>query len=227
VEAARIATKYMTPVILLADGYMANASEPWLIPNIDDLEEMNVNFHSEQKDFYPFKRNDSTLARIWAIPGTKGLEHRIGGIEKSYSSGDISYDPENHQKMTETRKKKIDQIAKDIPLQKVSLGEEKGDLAVVGWGSTFGPINRSVQRAKERGMKVSHIHLRHIWPLPSNLNSLLNGFDKILVPEMNTGQLITLIRSQYLVPAVGLNKISGQPFKVSEINAAINEHLEN
>ena len=217
----------MTPVILLADGYMANASEPWLIPDVADVEEFKVNFHTETKGFYPFQRNEKTLARSWAIPGTKGLEHRIGGIEKSYTSGDISYDPENHQKMTDVRKRKIDQIAQDIPRQTVTLGEEKGQVAVVGWGSTFGPINRSVQRCLTDGKKVSHIHLRHIWPLPHNLEKLLNGFDKVLIPEMNTGQLITLIRSQYLLPAIGLNKISGQPFKVSEIYSAIKEQLEN
>ena len=227
IEAARIATKYMTPVMLLADGYMANASEPWLIPDTNSIEDMKVEFHSETQAFHPFQRNDDTLARSWAIPGTPGLEHRIGGIEKSYTSGDISYEPENHQIMTDIRKQKIDNIASDIPLQDIEMGEENGHMAVVGWGSTYGPINRSVQRARSNGKKVSHVHLRHIWPLPSNLESLLNGFDKILVPEMNTGQLVTLIRSQYLIPAIGLNKISGQPFKVSEITSAIQKHLES
>ncbi len=227
IEAARIATKYMTPVMLLADGYMANASEPWLIPDINNVEDMKVEFHSETEGFHPFQRNDDTLARSWAIPGTPGLEHRIGGIEKSYTSGDISYEPENHQIMTDIRKQKIDNIARDIPLQDIEMGEENGHMAVVGWGSTYGPINRSVQRARSNGKKVSHIHLRHIWPLPSNLESLLKGFDKILVPEMNTGQLVTLIRSQYLIPTIGLNKISGQPFKVSEITSAIQKNLES
>ncbi|MBN08597.1 MAG: 2-oxoglutarate ferredoxin oxidoreductase subunit alpha [Rhodospirillaceae bacterium] len=226
IEATRIATKYMTPVMLLADGYMANASEPWLIPDVNDIGEMKVAFHTDPRDFHPFTRNDETLARVWAIPGTPGTEHRIGGIEKSYSTGNISYEPENHQKMTDVRKKKIDDIAEDIPEQKVELGKDSGDLAVLGWGSTYGPINRAVQRVRADGLKVSHIHLRHIWPLPKNLVALLNNFNKVLIPEMNTGQLITVIRSEYLIPAQGLNKVSGQPFKVSEVDAAIRGHLE-
>ncbi|MDG2033517.1 MAG: 2-oxoacid:acceptor oxidoreductase subunit alpha, partial [Rhodospirillales bacterium] len=226
IEATRIATKYMTPVILLADGYMANASEPWLIPEVDDIGDMKVAFHTDPEDFHPFMRDDDTLARVWAVPGTPGTQHRIGGIEKSYSSGNISYEPDNHQKMTDVRKKKIDDIAFDIAEQQVELGEESGDLAVLGWGSTYGPINRAVQRVRADGLKVSHIHLRHIWPLPKNLMALLNNFDKVLIPEMNTGQLITVIRSEYLIPAMGLNKVSGQPFKVSEIDAAIRGHLE-
>ncbi len=226
IEATRIATKYMTPVMLLADGYMANASEPWLIPEVDDIGDMKVAFHTDPEDFHPFMRDDDTLARVWAVPGTPGTQHRIGGIEKSYSSGNISYEPDNHQKMTDVRKKKIDDIAFDIAEQQVELGEESGDLAVFGWGSTYGPINRAVQRVRADGLKVSHIHLRHIWPLPKNLMALLNNFDKVLIPEMNTGQLITVIRSEYLIPAMGLNKVSGQPFKVSEIDAAIRGHLE-
>ena len=226
IEATRIATKYMTPVMLLADGYMANASEPWLIPDVDDIGDMKVAFHTDSTDFHPFTRNDETLARVWAVPGTPGTQHRIGGIEKSYSTGNISYEPENHQKMTDVRKKKIDDIALDIAEQQVELGEDSGDLAVLGWGSTYGPINRAVQRVRADGLKVSHIHLRHIWPLPKNLMALLNNFDKVLIPEMNTGQLITVIRSEYLIPALGLNKVSGQPFKVSEVDAAIRGHLE-
>lgn len=226
IEATRIATKYMTPVMLLADGYMANASEPWLIPNVDDIRDMKVAFHTDPTDFHPFTRNDETLARVWAVPGTPGTQHRIGGIEKSYSTGNISYEPENHQKMTDVRKKKIDDIALDIAEQQVELGENSGDLVVLGWGSTYGPINRAVQRVRADGLKVSHIHLRHIWPLPKNLAALLNDFDKVLIPEMNTGQLITVIRSEYLIPALGLNKVSGQPFKVSEVDDAIRGHLE-
>ena len=227
IEAARIATKYMTPVMLLADGFMANASEPWLIPDVNDIDDMKVNFHSQTDNFHPFLRDEKTLARAWAVPGTAGLEHRIGGIEKSYSSGNISYEPENHQKMTDIRKSKIDNISLDIPEQEVELGNNTGKLAIIGWGSTFGPINRAVQKSIENKKSVSHIHLRHIWPLPKNLGDLLKGFDKILVPEMNTGQLLTLIKSEYLVPAIGINKVSGQPFKVAEIDLAIHEHLEN
>ncbi len=226
IEATRIATKYMTPVMLLADGYMANASEPWLIPDVDDIGDMKVAFHTDPDDFHPFMRDEETLARVWAIPGTPGTQHRIGGIEKSYSSGNISYEPENHQKMTNVRKKKIDDIALDIAEQQVELGEDSGDLAVLGWGSTYGPINRAVQRVRADGLKVSHIHLRHIWPLPKNLMALLNNFDSVLIPEMNNGQLITVIRSEYLIPALSLSKVSGQPFKVSEVDAAIRGHLE-
>ena len=227
IEAARIATKYMTPVMLLADGFMANASEPWLIPDVNDIDDMKVNFHSQTDNFHPFLRDEKTLARAWAVPGTAGLEHRIGGIEKSYSSGNISYEPENHQKMTDIRKNKIGNISLDIPEQEVELGNNTGKLAIIGWGSTFGPINRAVQKSIDKKQSVSHIHLRHIWPLPRNLGDLLKGFDKILVPEMNTGQLLTLIKSEYLVPAIGINKVSGQPFKVTEIDLAIHEHLEN
>jgi len=226
IEAARIATKYMTPVMLLADGYMANASEPWLIPDVDNIGDMKVNFHTDAENFHPFMRDDKTLARVWAVPGNPGTQHRIGGIEKSYSSGNISYEPDNHQKMTDVRKKKIDDIALDIPDQGVELGDDFGDLAVLGWGSTYGPINRAAQRVRADGLKVSHIHLRNIWPMPKNLMELLNNFDKVLIPEMNTGQLITVIRSEFLIPAIGLNKVSGQPFKVSEVDAAIRGHLE-
>ena len=171
IEATRIATKYMTPVMLLADGYMANASEPWLIPDVDDIGDMKVAFHTDPTDFHPFTRNDETLARAGPFPGTPGTQHRIGGIEKSYSTGNISYEPENHQKMTDVRKK-IDDIALDIAEQKVELGEDSGDLVVLGWGSTYGPINRAVQRVRADGLKVSHIHLRHIWPLPKKISWL-------------------------------------------------------
>ena len=212
--------------MVLADGFMANASEPWLVPDVSQIEDMKVHFYSDTNNFSPSKRDKTTMARVWAVPGTPGLEHRIGGIEKSYVTGNISYDPENHQKMTEVRKSKIDNIANDIPAQSTELGDERGTIAVVGWGSTYGPINRAVQLAQTNGEKVSHIHLRHIWPLPSNLKDLLKGFDKVLVPEMNTGQLITLIRSEFLIPAIGINKVTGQPFKVVEISAAITEHLE-
>ena len=163
IEATRIATKYMTPVMLLADGYMANASEPWLIPDVDDIGDMKVAFHTDPTDFHPFTRNDETLARVWAVPGTPGTQHRIGGIEKSYSTGNISYEPENHQKMTDVRKKKIDDIALDIAEQQVELGEDSGDLAVLGWGSTYGPINRAVQRVRADGLKgVPHPLTPHL-----------------------------------------------------------------
>jgi 2-oxoglutarate ferredoxin oxidoreductase subunit alpha len=227
IEAVRLATKYMTPVMILTDGYLANASEPWIIPDADKIPKFPVNFLSDETEFSPVKRDPVTLARNWPIPGTPNLEHRIGGIEKSYDTGNISYDAANHQKMTDVRKNKIDNIANDIPEQRVARGDDTGEIAVVGWGSTFGPITRAVQKIRADGYKVSHIHLRHIWPLPINLGSLLNNFKKIIVAEMNTGQLITILRSKYLVDAQGLNKISGQPFKVSEVEEAIRKSMGN
>ena len=226
IEAVRLATRYMTPVIVLSDGYISNAAEPWLIPDVEDYEQTPVKFRTKPEGFKPFLRDEVTLARPWAIPGTPGLEHRIGGLEKDSETGHISYDAENHQRMTNVRAAKINGIANDLPAQKVEDGAEEGQLAVVGWGSTYGPIDRAVSTLREEGLDVSHIHLRHIWPLPKNLGQLLGGFKKILVPEMNNGQLVTLLRSQYLVNAQGLNKVSGQPFKIAEIETAIRERLE-
>ena len=226
IESARLATKYMTPVICLADGYLANASEPWRIPNLDKIEKFPVSLRTEAKDFNPMARDPDTLARAWAVPGTPGLAHRIGGIEKSFETGNISYEADNHQKMTDLRREKIANIAGDIPLQDVSRGETSGRLAIVGWGSTVGPIDRAGEKLRDDGLDVSHIHLRHIWPLPRNLGELLRSFEEILVPEMNTGQLATLLRAEYLVAAEGLNKVNGQPFKVAEIEAAVRARME-
>ncbi|PPR58640.1 MAG: 2-oxoglutarate oxidoreductase subunit KorA [Alphaproteobacteria bacterium MarineAlpha4_Bin2] len=225
IEAVRLSTKYMTPVMVLSDTYIVNAAEPWMIPDTSALEPFPIKFHQEPSDFHPYQRNGETLARPWVKPGTPGLEHRIGGLEKSYDSGHISYDPENHHKMTMVRKEKIDTVAEDIPLQEVAQGGESGQLAVVGWGSTFGPISGAVERARDRGLAVSHIHLRHLWPMPRNLGELLSHFDKVLVPEMNTGQLKTVLRDQYLVPAEGFNRVTGKPFKISEIENAIDDIL--
>ncbi|MEX1035144.1 MAG: 2-oxoacid:acceptor oxidoreductase subunit alpha [Sneathiella sp.] len=227
IEACRLATKYMTPVMLLTDGYIGNAAEPWLIPNVADRESFPVTFETTAEGFAPFNRNPETLARPWAIPGTPGLEHRVGGIEKEEGSGNISYEPANHQRMTDLRRNKILNIAQDIPEQTVESGESSGKLAVVGWGSTYGPISRAVDNKLTEGVKVSHIHLRHIWPLPSNLGDLLRGFDKVIVPEMNDGQLKTVLRDQYLIDAKPLTKVTGQPFKISEIERAIDAALEN
>jgi 2-oxoglutarate ferredoxin oxidoreductase subunit alpha len=226
IEAVRIATKYMTPVILLTDGYIGNAAEPWLIPDVDSIRFPRVQFRTDPAGFQPFLRDPKTLSRPWAVPGTPGLEHRIGGLEKDYDTGHISYDPINHQRMTEARAEKIRRIADDIPLQTVEEGAKRGRLAIVGWGSTYGPINRAVSELRKKGQDASHIHLRHLWPLPKNLGELLAGFDKVLVPELNTGQLTTLIRSRYLIDAQGLHKVSGQPFKINEIEAAARECLE-
>lgn len=223
IEAVRLATKYMTPVMLLSDGYLANAAEPWMIPDADSLTPFPVTHHTEAEGFKPSLRNDETRARVWAKPGTAGLEHRIGGIERSFETGDISYDPSNHQQMTDLRKAKVAGIADDIPLQQACLGNESGKLAVVGWGSTFGAIHQAVKRARNEGLDVSHIQVRYISPLPPNLGELLKNFDAVLVPEMNTGQFIRLIRSDFLIDADGINKVAGQPFKIGEILAAIHE----
>ena len=223
IEAVRLATKYMTPVMLLSDGYLANAAEPWKIPDVDSLTPFPVQHYTDAKDFKPSLRDDTTHARVWAKPGTPGLEHRIGGIERSFETGDISYVPDNHQKMTALRQAKIAAIADDIPLQEVVLGSESGKLAVVGWGSTFGAIHQAVKRARREGLDVSHIQVRYLSPLPKNLGELLGNFEKIMVPEMNTGQFINLIRAEYLIDADGLNKVAGQPFKIGEILAAIHE----
>jgi 2-oxoglutarate ferredoxin oxidoreductase subunit alpha len=224
IEACRIATQYMTPVILLTDGYIANAAEPWLVPDPKDYAPFPAKFLTEKNgpdgELLPFAR-DAKGARPWIKPGTPGLMHRIGGIEKNPGTGNIDYSPQAHQTMTEARKAKVDGVAGSIPSQDVCLGNKSGKLAVVGWGSTYGPIHQAVRRARAKGLDVSHVHVRHIWPLPANLGELLHGFDKILVPEMNTGQFKTVLRDQYLVDAKPLNKVSGQPFTIAEIEAAI------
>ena len=226
VEAVRIATRFMTPVILLSDGYIANAAQPWRIPDVAALPPFPVRFRTDPEGFHPYLRDPQTLARPWAIPGTPGLAHRVGGLEKDYDSGHISYDPDNHQRMTEVRAAKIARVAGDIPPQTVEDGGERGQLAVVGWGSTYGPISRAVLNARTDGHDVAHIHLRHIWPLPPNLGDLLAGFGRVLVAEMNTGQLATLLRSEYLLAVRKLNKVSGQPFRIEEIEAAIRANCE-
>lgn len=224
-EAVRLAIGYMTPVMLLSDGYLANASERWRIPRVDDFERGEVAYAPpaapEAADFNPASRDPRTLARTWARPGTPGLEHRIGGIESDYDTGDISYEPANHQKMTDLRARKIAGIAADIPLQEVDQGGGSGGLAVVGWGSTYGAIHQGVKRARLEGLDVSHIHVRYLNPLPRNLGELLAGFGAILVPEMNTGQFARLLRAEYLLDVESLGKVSGQPFKIGEILAAI------
>ena len=227
IEAIRIATKFTTPVMVLSDGYIANASEPWHVPNFVDYESFPVEFADDPENFTPANRDPETLARIWAKPGTPGLEHRIGGIEKSFETGDISYDPENHQKMTDVRKAKIDGIVNHIPEQEVSLGDGTGKLAVVGWGSTYGAIHQAVKRCRAEGLDVSHIHVRYMWPIPSNFEDLLRGFDQVLVPEMNMGQFVEVIRSKFLIDAQRLNKVSGQPFKIREVEEAIKALLES
>ena len=229
IEAVRIAVQYMTPVMLMTDGYIANAAEPWKVPDMGGYEAFPVAFHTTPPDegeaVNPYARDDK-LARVWIKPGTPGLMHRIGGIEKNVGSGHIDYAPPNHQAMTDIRANKVLGVADSIPAIEPCLGAAGERLAVVGWGSTFGPIHQAVRRARGQGLEVAHIHLRHIWPLPKNLGDLLRSYDRIIVPEMNNGQLKTLLRDQYLVDARPVNKISGQPFKIAEIEAAIEEALD-
>jgi len=227
IEAVRIATQFMTPVILLSDGYMANASEPWLLPDINDYEPFPAKFETNPEGFAPANRDPETLARVWAKPGTPGLEHRIGGIEKDFDSGDISYDADNHQRMTDLRKDKIQGIVNYIPEQEVSQGNTTGKLAIVGWGSTYGAIHQAVKRCRQENLDVSHIQVRYMNPLPRNLGELLAGYDQVLMPEMNTGQFINIIRAKYLIDAKPLNKVSGQPFKIREVETAIRSLLES
>jgi 2-oxoglutarate ferredoxin oxidoreductase subunit alpha len=223
-EAARIAIKFMTPVICLTDGYLGNGAEPWRIPQVKDLPEIPVRFATDPKTFQPYARDEKTLARPWAIPGTPGLEHRIGGLEKADITGNISYDPDNHDLMVRKRAEKIERIADDIPGQTVE-GDPQGDLLVLGWGSTYGAIRSAVTEARERGLSVSHAHLRYVNPFPKNLGEILYRFKHVLIPEINNGQLIKLIRSRYLVPAVGFNVIKGLPLRSEEIESKIDEIL--
>jgi 2-oxoglutarate ferredoxin oxidoreductase subunit alpha len=231
IEACRIAVQYMTPVMLLTDGYIANAAEPWKVPDpasytpfpVTFLEEKNATDADGNAVLLPFKR-DEKGARPWIKPGTPGMLHRIGGIEKAVDTGHIDYSPSNHQAMTDARRDKV--LGVSAPDQEVCLGETSGTLAVVGWGSTYGPIHQAVRRARNKGMDVSHIHVRHIWPLPANLGDLLRGFDHVLVPEMNTGQFKTVLRDQFLVDAMPLTKTSGQPFAIAELEAAICKYFD-
>ena len=225
IEAVRIATKYMTPVILLTDGYLANGAEPWPIPDLSAMAPFPVTFHKSSEGFHPFLRDPNTLARVWAIPGTPGLAHRVGGIERDRNSGNISYSPENHHEMTRIRAQKVAGVAKDVPEATPAAGDDHGDLVVVGWGSTYGAIHQAVTRARETGAKVSHVHLRHLSPLPRGLGALLRRYKQVVVPEMNNGMLVKLLRAEFLVPAEGFNKISGQPFKVREIEDEIDRRL--
>ncbi|GAB1351183.1 2-oxoacid:acceptor oxidoreductase subunit alpha [Ignavibacteriales bacterium] len=218
-EAARIATKYMTPVILLSDGYLSQGSEPFRIPAEDELPELKIEFRTEKEEFYPYLR-DENLSRPWAIPGTPGLEHRIGGLEKSHIYGNVSYVPENHEFMINLRDQKIKNIANDIPDLEVR-GEQEGDLLVLGWGSTYGAINEAINRIQARDIKISQAHLKYINPLPKNLGDVLKRFKRILLPEINLGQLAMVLRSEYLIDIIQYNKVQGLPFKAFEIEEKI------
>jgi 2-oxoglutarate ferredoxin oxidoreductase subunit alpha len=222
VEAARLALKYMTPVILLTDGYIAQGTEPWKIPNMDELPEITAKFADDPETFAPYARDPETLARMWAVPGMQGMEHRIGGLEKQNISGAVSHDPENHQLMTEIRQKKIDQIANDIPKAKI-LGSEDAELLIIGWGSSYGAIKSAVDAKNKEGVKVAYVHLKHLNPLPSNLGEIVAKYETILVPELNLGQLRTILHSKFFKPMLGLNKVQGQPFRTSDIKSKIEE----
>ena len=221
-EACRIALKYMIPVILLSDGYIANGSEPWKIPDVNTLPDMETRILKKKEGFAPFIHGNPDLARPWALPGTPGMEHRIGGLEKWEETGHVSYDPENHQKMVELRQEKVDIIARDLPPAK-PFGKESGDLLVIGWGGTHGALRSAVETAQSEGMSVSHLHLRHLNPLPQNLGEILVKFQKVMIAELNLGQLANIIRAKFLVDAVGLNKVQGKPFTQTEVFNKITE----
>lgn len=224
IEAARLALKYMTPVMLLTDGYLAQGTNPWRIPNLNDLPDIQPKFEQNPDGFKPYNRDPETLVRPWAIPGSEGLEHRIGGLEKEDITGIVSQDPANHQKMTEIRQRKIDQIANDIPEAKV-IGEQEGDILILGWGSTYGAIKDAFDKLREDGKKISMCHIYHLNPLPRNLGEILTKFDRVIVPELNNGQLRTILQGKYLKPLLGLNKIQGLPLKAYEVEEKINEML--
>jgi 2-oxoglutarate ferredoxin oxidoreductase subunit alpha len=230
-EAARIAITYRTPVLLLSDGYLANGSEPWRIPDVEDLPtidpgfatELNHTLDSGEQEFWPYLRDEQTLARPWAIPGTPGLEHRIGGLEKGEGHGNISYDPANHDFMVRIRQAKVDRIAESLPPLVVDDPSGAAKVLVLGWGSTYGPIGAGVRRVRKAGYHVAQVHLRHLNPFPKDLGEILARYDKVLVPEMNLGQLSLLLRAKYLVDAIGYNYVRGLPLKAAELADAIGE----
>jgi 2-oxoglutarate ferredoxin oxidoreductase subunit alpha len=233
IEAVRIAAKYRTPVFVLSDAYLANGSEPWLLPDVSTLPEMRVEFattpNHEKADgtpeFWPYVRDPATLARPWAVPGTPGLEHRIGGIEKADGSGNISYDPSNHDMMVRLRQAKVDGIAADIPLLEVDDPTGDAEVLVLGWGSTYGPIGAAVRQVREDGGRVAQAHLRHLNPFPANTGEVVRRYERVLIPEMNLGQLAMLIRARFLIDAMSYNTVRGMPFKAAELTEAIKEVL--
>ena len=224
-EAARIAIKYMTPIFFLSDNYVANGAEPWLIPQVSDLLPILPEFATDPENFLPYKRNPETGRRPWAPPGREGFEHRIGGLEKADLTGNVSYDPDNHERMSQLREEKIANIAKnEIPPSEV-FGDNSGDLLIIGWGGTYGALRTGVINQRQAGQSVSHLHLRFLNPLPNDLGLILQNFKKVIVAELNLGQLNQLIRSKYLVDTIAYNKIQGQPFQVSEVEAKIQQNL--
>lgn len=235
IEACRIATKYRTPVFLLSDGYLANGSEPWALPDVSTLPDLHVDFATEPNHtlddgtqvFWPYKRDPETLARPWAIPGTAGLEHRIGGIEKADGTGNISYDPANHDFMVRTRQAKVDGIARDIEDLEVEDPSGQADVLVLGWGSTYGPIGAGCRRVRDNGHNIAQAHLRHLNPFPANTGEVLRSYRKVLIPEMNLGQLALLIRGKYLVDAISYNQVRGLPFKAEELAGVIEDVIKS
>jgi 2-oxoglutarate ferredoxin oxidoreductase subunit alpha len=215
-EAFRIATMFMTPVFYLSDGYLGNGSEPWKLPKVDGLPKIDIQYRTDPEGFHPYLRDDATLSRPWAVPGTPGLEHRIGGLEKQHITGNVSYDPENHEFMVRLRAEKVARIANFIPEVEV-FGKPEGKVLVVGRGGTYGAITSAVELMQGRGKSVSSVHLRHLNPFPKNLGAVISRFEKVLVPELNLGQLLMLLRARYLVDAIGFNKVQGRPFKISEL----------
>jgi 2-oxoglutarate ferredoxin oxidoreductase subunit alpha len=223
-EATRIAIKYMVPVIILSDGYLANGAEPWKIPDVSELPEIPVHFATDPENFQPYRRDPVTLARPWAVPGTPGLEHRIGGLEKQDVTGNVNYEPLNHERMVRLRAQKVAAIVQEVP-DAVPAGADSGDLLIVSWGSTNGPITAALRSEQFANHRIGHVHLRYLNPLPKNLGDVLMRYDKVLVPEMNMGQLVMVLRARYLVDAEGYNKIQGKPFKTSEIERKIEQVL--
>jgi len=224
-QASKIALEHMIPVFLLSDGYIANGSEPWKFPNVKDLPKFNINYLKDGEDFLPYKRDEKTLARKWALPGQKGYEHRIGGLEKADVTGNVNYDPDNHHNMTLKRQEKVNIISNFIPDVEV-FGPTSGKLLVIGWGGTYGSIKSAVTKAHQENLSVSQIHLKYLNPLPKNLGEVLLKFDKILMPELNMGQLLSIIRAKYLVDAKGFNRVKGKPFSANDIFKEIKKHLE-
>jgi 2-oxoglutarate/2-oxoacid ferredoxin oxidoreductase subunit alpha len=224
IEAVRLATKYMAPVFFLSDGYLGNGSEPWAIQKVEDLPEMKVKLRTDAQGFFPYLRDEKTLSRPWAVPGTPGLEHRIGGLEKQNITGNVSYDPDNHDFMVRLRAEKIERMQQDIPELEV-FGAAEGKVLVLGWGSTYGSIATAVEQLQEQGHAVAGAHLRYLNPFPRNLGEVLNGFETVIIPELNLGQLALLVRAKFLIDAVSFTKVKGKPFKVAELVGKIKEYL--
>jgi 2-oxoglutarate ferredoxin oxidoreductase subunit alpha len=218
IEAWRLALKYMTPVVYMSDAFLASGAEPWRIPSVDDLKPIDVPNRTERDGFYPYRRDETTLARPWAVPGTPGLEHRIGGLEKADILGNVSYDPDNHHRMQLLRQAKIAGIAADIPPLDV-YGPAEGDLLILGWGSTYGAIRSAVERLQARGASVAHAHMRYLNPFPANTGDVVRAYRRVLIPEVNLGQLLLLIRARYLIDAIGYNRVRGKPFRIAELEA--------